>query len=529
MEYSYWLPDKDGKGQEHKTNTNSVIIIGANGSGKSRLGIWLEHLIKENAHRIGAQRDLRFNDEVAPKKYSEIKNTVFNSKKKVSIFYNKYSETTKLFSDYDDVLSTLAAKDQKEKEDFFNECKKAEENGGEMPTVPNLTVDTLLQIWRRIFSHPYLVFEDSKFYAGYDIDGEYKHYSAKMMSDGEREALYLIAAVLCAPEGKTLIIDEPELHLHRSVVNQLWEALEQARPDCLFVYFTHDTFFAASHSHSDKIWIQNYDGKHWTKKLIENNDLPDELLLNILGGRKPVLFVEGDSDSYDFQLYSELYPSYYVIPCGSCTQVIQQTKAFQKNKTLHEYDVYGLIDRDYRSDYEIEQHKKDHIFTLQVAEVENLFIVEELIRFMAVHIGKNADAVFSEIKKYVIADRYANQIHKQILQSVVAEIKYKLTCAEISKKDETEAKASLENLYSDIEYDKIRNTQITRFTAPLDSNDYLEIIKVFNEKNISNSIGHFLGITDKEYCSIVMSLLKGAKHDEIAEAISRYLPPEIPR
>ena len=385
MEYSYWLPDKDGKGQEHKTNTNSVIIIGANGSGKSRLGLWIERQNMDNTHRIGAQRDLRFKEKIAPKYYSEANKAVYKSKPKDIFSIIKYSDATKLFSDYDDILSVLAAKDQREKERFFNDYKEAEETGKQKPSIPHLTVDTLLNIWNRIFPHPFLIVEESTFYACRDSEQETKRYPATKMSDGEREALYLMAAVLCAPEGKTLIIDEPELHLHRSIVNQLWESLEQARSDCLFVYFTHDTFFAASHNHSDKIWVQSYDGNRWILKNIEANDLPDELLLSILGSRKPVLFVEGDSDSYDFQLYSELYPSYYVIPCGSCTQVIQQAKAFRKNNTLHEYDVYGLIDKDHRSDYEIEQYKKDHIFTLQVAEIENLFIVEELIRFMATH------------------------------------------------------------------------------------------------------------------------------------------------
>ena len=48
------------------------------------------------------------------------------------------------------------------------------------------------------------------------------------------------------------------------------------------------------------------------------------------------------------------------------------------------------IDRDYRSDYEIEKYKENNIFTLNVAEVENLFITEELIRLMAEHMGKEA-------------------------------------------------------------------------------------------------------------------------------------------
>ena len=69
------------------------------------------------------------------------------------------------------------------------------------------------------------------------------------MSDGERAVLYLIVQVLCIPDNKKLIIDEPELHLHGSIMNRLWKGLEQVRPDCLFIYITHDTDFAALHSH----------------------------------------------------------------------------------------------------------------------------------------------------------------------------------------------------------------------------------------------------------------------------------------
>ena len=31
----------------------------------------------------------------------------------------------------------------------------------------------------------------------------------------------------------------------------LWSALESYRPDCLFIYITHDTQFAAAHGHQD--------------------------------------------------------------------------------------------------------------------------------------------------------------------------------------------------------------------------------------------------------------------------------------
>lgn len=162
MEYTYWLPDNEGKKQEYKTTTNSVIIVGANGSGKSRLGLWLKHQNRERTHRIGAQRDLRFNHIIAPKDYAEVTKAVYNSTSKNIFDMITYSDVTKLFSDYDDVLSALTAKDQKEKELYFNKCKEAELAGEEKPSVPNLTVDTLLSIWNRIFPRPSLLFEETK-------------------------------------------------------------------------------------------------------------------------------------------------------------------------------------------------------------------------------------------------------------------------------------------------------------------------------------------------------------------------------
>ena len=124
-------------------------------------------------------------------------------------------------------------------------------------------------------------------------DGTGTPYNSNQMSDGERAVLYLAAQVLCVPQNKTLIIDEPEVHLHRSIMNRLWVALEKYRPDCFFIYITHDTQFAAAHGQSDKIWIKEYDGTNWKLEKILDNELPEELLFDILGSRKNVLFVEG--------------------------------------------------------------------------------------------------------------------------------------------------------------------------------------------------------------------------------------------
>lgn len=50
--FEYWLPNEEGKREKCATQSNSVIIIGANGAGKSRLGVWIEDQNSNNTHRI---------------------------------------------------------------------------------------------------------------------------------------------------------------------------------------------------------------------------------------------------------------------------------------------------------------------------------------------------------------------------------------------------------------------------------------------------------------------------------------------
>ena len=288
--------------------------------------------------------------------------------------------------------------------------------------------------------------------------------------------------------------------------------------------------FAASHGNIDKVWIKEFDGQNWLFERITKEELPEELTLEILGSRKPVLFVEGERNSYDYQLYSELYPNYHVIPCGGCSQVIARTRAFRKSNMLHDCLVYGLIDRDYRSENEIESLKKDGIYILDVAEVENLFLVEELICYMAKRFGaSDVEKTVNDVKNFVINTKFAGLIERQICQCVVAELKYRLSCIEIQKKNESDAKNSLQSGLDALKYDDIRSQKEVIFRNALSGNDYKTVLRVFNEKEIASSIGTILGIDKKEYQGKVINLIKGNCHDEIVNALNGYLPMEIPR
>lgn len=102
-----------------------------------------------------------------------------------------------------------------------------------------------MSIWSKIISHRQLK---------YDIDTgniivvyhEGNNYDFSHLSDGEKAIFYYIAHVLLAKYNSFIIIDEPENHLHLSIITKLWDTLERERSDCQFIYLTHNLDFASS-------------------------------------------------------------------------------------------------------------------------------------------------------------------------------------------------------------------------------------------------------------------------------------------
>lgn len=535
--YVYYLPDENNNPREFEASVNSLIIIGANGSGKSKLGAWMERRNGEEVHRIGAQRSLNFSEHVPLKSYEEAEGEFFyggnnsNHWSKEKLFRwgpGGREETTRLIDDYDATLSALLAQQNIERHRFFDACRKAEEEGRPNPHTPQTVLDKLYAVWREVFPHRGLIEEDAKFSAVLDQENEKRLYPGTQMSDGERSVLYLAAQVLCVPEDKTLIIDEPEVHLHPSLMGRLWRALESMRPDCLFVFITHDVQFAALHKDSPRIWVKSFDGVNWDWDSIPDSDLPEQLLLELLGNRKNVLFVEGESNSYDVRLYSALYPDFYVVPSGGCSQVIANTKAFVNTDGLHSLKACGLIDRDYRSDEEIEALERKGVFSIAVAEVENLFLVEPLLRVVAEHFAcSNVDEVVSNVIGHIVNERFRGQIGRQIRQAAVATLKAQLSALDLGDVDGDSVSGRFKEAVASIVPEEELERQKERFEGALDRQDYDEVLRLFNAKDASGSVGHFFGVDNKRYKEKVIGLLTGEARDKVLDALRPFVP-EIP-
>lgn len=226
-----------------------------------------------------------------------------------------------------------------------------------------------------------------------------------------------------AADYSALIVDEPELHLHPSIMSLLWDELAVARPDCAFVFITHSLEFASSRP-GNKYLVRDYQpGPAWTIDPVpEDTGFSEEFTTLILGSRRPVLFVEGAAASLDLSIYGALYPDHLVLPRGSCEAVIHSVASMRNNAALTRVVCCGIVDGDHRSDEEIRHLRDLGVAVLPVADVENVFLLPEISRAIAAHEGHEGDGIDERLTalRQAVFDSIAHddQRHAATLQFV---------------------------------------------------------------------------------------------------------------
>ena len=502
-----------------------VVFIGANGAGKTRIGSWIESSMNERVHRVAAQKSLSMPESSTTSSINKAETLLLygheqgGMAKSLSRWQQK--PNTYLLNDYPQLMVLLFS-------DEFEQSTQYRHNSikhNEYSIPPTTKLDVIKRIWEATLPHRELIIGGGKIETTVR-DSSTQKYNAAEMSDGERVIFYLIGQCLCAPRDGVIIIDEPELHLHRSIQAKLWDEIEAERPDCLFIYLTHDLDFAASRTDANKIWLESYDGAQWNwLEVPESDEISEELLLNLLGSRKPILFVEGDKSSLDHFVYCHLYPEETVIPCGGCSHVIQATLSFTALRHLHRNTCRGLIDRDYRSDNEIEHLKTKGVGVLRVSEVENLFLTEEFLRAMATHLHRDdADAIIDKVKTIVFNRLEAGK--QQLISSVIATaLKNKVKTFDNKAQGKDAIKSAFQNAFDmtsvDSDYDKIE----IEIADILSERNYKRALEIFNPKNgMLSQVGPCFGMDKKEFVEFAKRLLSKSEGESVKAAMRQYLP-----
>lgn len=525
--FTLHLPTMEGGTEEILTN-RSLLFIGANGSGKTRLGTWIELQSpqKEKVHRISAQKSLSMPDNATPMSIDKAEKDLLYGyvnapdqnawQHKIGNRWNQ-KPAISLLNDYQKLMVYLFSDHTEESAKYLKASKETEAK----VEPPTTKLDLVKLVWEKILPHRELILGGLRIQTG--IKGQSNRlYNSSEMSDGERVIFYLIGQCLAAPKDGIIIVDEPEIHLHKSVQTPLWQEIEKLRPDCLFVYMTHDVDFAVSLQDTQKIWLKSYDGSRWEwEKVIEIDGLPEALLVEILGSRKPVIFVEGENGSYDVSLYRAILNDFLIIPCGSCTQVIQRVKALSNSAQLHHLDVAGLIDRDRRVDSEILSLKNDGIYTLSVAEVENLFCTPEIIRLVSARLSRNPDEDLANAIDFVTT-RIKSEIEKQVSLRVASEIKYQLNCFDENATGKESLKAALSYLAQSIDVETIYTENETLIRNAVENKDYLSILKFYNRKSLAKQIGGHLGLAQGELAQFVVRIANSSDKNIVKQALTSY-------
>ena len=230
-------------------------------------------------------------------------------------------------------------------------------------------------------------------------------FSIAQMSDGERAAAIMAANVLTVAPGTVLLIDEPERHLHRSIIEPFLSALFSKRQDCSFVISTHEIALPIANPAANVIILRSceWDGskpRTWDAETLEAGaKLPEHLKRDILGARRRILFVEGTSNSRDLPMYGALFPELSVIPKGSCDEVIRAVNGLRNSREYHHVEAFGLIDRDNREPEDTERLSEGGVFVLDVCSVESLYYcsraMEAIARRQAESLGHDPDKMIS--------------------------------------------------------------------------------------------------------------------------------------
>jgi len=521
---SLTLPRSDGATKEITTSRN-LLFVGANGAGKTRLGTWLEFQSPQHRQvlRISAQKSLAMPDSTTPMSIELAERVLLfghetdQNNKAHYKFQNK--PATSLLNDFEKLMVFLFSDETEENAKY----KVAQRTATQKIDPPLTRLDRIKNAWERILPHRELVNGGLRIQTQVRNDPQ-KIYNSSDMSDGERVIFYLLGQCLAAPANGIIVIDEPELHLHKSVQTPLWSEVEKLRPDCLFVYLTHDVDFAAAQEGAQRVWLKSFDGNSWVWELIQDDHhLPDELLIEVLGSRKPVVFVEGENGSDDVSLYREVLPGFLVIPRGSCSQVMLSTKALRANRQLHHLDVFGLIDRDRRPNAEIAALEQDGVFTLAVAEVENLFCTREVIEVVSRRLARDSAVDLSCVVSFVFGKLQA-ELDTQVSLRVAAEVKFMLSLFDTSAKGSAALSTALQNLVQGIDVAALYSQFEANFNSVILNQDYSGLLAIYNRKSMATQICSALGLRAGELTELVIRLARTEDAaTEVRAAVRPYL------
>lgn len=489
-----------------KVRNNNVVLVGANGSGKSSFASFMKESRSDNIKVIPAQKYLYYNEGIN-KLHLTKRSDVDEIQNKNHIKEGRFEDITdrnlykidtfisNLNTVFSKLVTTLVNEDVEGMDQIFNQTDKVTDLEKERE---NTLLYKFNNLWSNLVPGIYFIKDNRKRTLIPVKNG--KQYNLNSMSDGEKVMVYYICHVLLAKENSFIIVDEPETFLNPANFNRLWDALESYREDCRFIYISHVVDFIVSRTAADLLWCKSYNHPNkWEIKAISNNEessFSNELLPELLGSKKPILFCEGDKSSIDYLLYSNIFREEFIVhPVGGHLEVINNTKAYNKSIFAQGNIAYGIIDNDLMSEERIEAYEHHNVYTLPVNEIEMVLLIPEVIEY---HLKQNFEEADVERKLQQFTDEFIDKC-KEMKEVIINE----------KAKKEFDREMSQYRASSPREVSSL----IEEAKDWLDTNDLEERISIFSDK-LDKSI------KERSYMELLkLCPLKGAVTKGLANSI----------
>lgn len=459
---------------------STTVIIGANGAGKTSLINELRKNSIDEMYVLPAQKLLYFVSNTHNRN-GITKEKYIQDLKEVNIKYDTIEiQTHQIEDDFSGTFTKLITLWVK---DF---AKVMTDNARGVGEVSIALLDRVEQIWNQIF--PEITFYPESDDRVLEVVRNGDKYSINGLSDGERCVLFYIGNVLLAPENSYIVVDEPETFLNGAVYNELWDLLISERPDCQFIFASHNMDFVQSRTNATYIWCNKFEAPYDFdyEQLEESQEFPLSILAEVSGTRKPILFCEGTKTSIDYQIYSKLFSEFcFVKPVQGHKQVIQHTKAYNDLQLLHGNTAYGIIDNDWMNESSIQEQKEQNIFVLPFNEVEMMLVDEAVVKScLPFDDDKEKQQKFENLQQSIIesCEEKKDKIISIALKKRLDEF-MEGNCIQNNKPTKEDVEEFLKNLVDEFDVSSMVDNITSIVEASLATSDFSAILKICNLKN----------------------------------------------
>lgn len=500
-----------------------IVVIGPNGAGKSRL----MRAVTPARQFVSAQRRTYLNERLQSYATKQATNE-FNS-----LLNSAHSTPWEFSNEIDSLFSRILTEHYSA---LYKNNQAATKGEAAKSFVADTTLVKLEQFWQSVFVNRKLSFEDFTPSAYSTADAKGTPYPARSMSDGERACLYLAARVMTAEPGY-IVIDEPELHMHKKLAVDYWNTLEAMRPDLRFVYITHDLHFAISRK--SPIIVVVRDEK--TVEAVEPDAAAGDLAEVLLGAAtlainaKRIIFFEGVSGK---GVANALFKKWIVGPdtssigVGSRDQVIAAGTSFGTLGVVKNAVVISLIDRDHGPE-EMLSAMKAPAQVLALHEIESVFALPEVLRSVAKQVAYTGADPWQE---FLGRARQALEegMPKAVAQRVRARFDFLLhnsftgaLTGQTVQQTKNAHSSAVQALALDQKIPGLFDQEEAFIRAEMEKDDQ-SILTVLSGKRALAVAAETVGVPVNTYTDIVLDAIGDSKHQfhqAIVNALTPYLPP----